>query len=487
MITKEKNIIRKQVFDLQYNGKSDGIALRKEAEKLLKERLLPGIEQLINAHVAGDKVLYIDQLNIDVSLDGQDWDYQFLDKVIDSIETELLKKIQDNSSTGIISTKQRFTDLLAFYFLNGYLPWWGAINSHTEWEEQLKSFLQDIPGKYDIQKLVTVFQVQTARARAALNLKDKFFWQLIEVLNPEQSTSFYNWRKDYKIFIEAISIAKWRDMISLKYKEAVLKALATIDTNQDIINKEFTDSIVMELESIPYNSIKNVFSVPLSNQPLTKILSELKDKEAAGKQVKKKTAPSDDDKSEKKTDQVKEKEKSSDKDVLKVDENEGIYIQNAGLVIVAPYLSMLFKKLGLVQDNQITDIARAIALMSYIVSDNEEYEEFETVLNKILAGVDIEVPLPAKHILTQDEKNEVTELLQAVIGYWEILKNTSVEGLRVSFLQREGKLFFENESWNLQVQQQSYDMLLQHLPWNISMIKLPWMKHLLNVNWAQHI
>ena len=76
-------------------------------------------------------------------------------------------------------------------------------------------------------------------------------------------------------------------------------------------------------------------------------------------------------------------------------------------------------------------------------------------------------------------------MLQSVLEYWTILKNTSIESLRESFLMRAGKLSFDGKEWLLQVEQKGYDVLLQNLPWNISMIKLPWMKYLLRTEWVK--
>jgi hypothetical protein len=64
-----------------------------------------------------------------------------------------------------------------------------------------------------------------------------------------------------------------------------------------------------------------------------------------------------------------------------------------------------------------------------------------------------------------------------------MLKGTSIDGLRETFLQRNGKLFTKNDNLALQIEQSSIDMLLDHLPWNLGIIKLPWMKDLLKVEW----
>jgi hypothetical protein len=163
---------------------------------------------------------------------------------------------------------------------------------------------------------------------------------------------------------------------------------------------------------------------------------------------------------------------------------EGIYIQNAGLVIAAPFLPALFKKLALVDGDALRDINRAVYAVQYIASGRERVAEFELGLAKILCGLDSDIPVDTHMRLTKEEKHEVNDLLVSAIEYWEILKDTTPEGLRQSFLQRAGKLQFIRNEWFLQVEQKPWDVLLQHLPWNISMMKLPWMPHMLKTEWG---
>jgi hypothetical protein len=80
-------------------------------------------------------------------------------------------------------------------------------------------------------------------------------------------------------------------------------------------------------------------------------------------------------------------------------------------------------------------------------------------------------------------QQEATDLLSSVISYWSVLKDTSIDGLRGSFLVRDGKLWKDENNWYLTVEQKGYDMLLQQIPWNISMIQLPWMDEMLRTNW----
>ncbi len=79
---------------------------------------------------------------------------------------------------------------------------------------------------------------------------------------------------------------------------------------------------------------------------------------------------------------------------------------------------------------------------------------------------------------------ESEALLQSVIRYWPPLKNTSVDGLRHSFLQREGKLEQKQNGWLLTVEQKTIDILLDKLPWGFSTVTLPWMKEMISVDWC---
>ena len=164
--------------------------------------------------------------------------------------------------------------------------------------------------------------------------------------------------------------------------------------------------------------------------------------------------------------------------------DEEIFIANAGLVIVAPFLPRLFENLGWLRDKELLSPIRAIYLLHYLGSGNPVGMEYEFTLNKILCGVDVNEPLSHAEDLGSNELEEANKVLMAILEHWKVLKNTSIEGLRESFLLRNGKLSRTDDKWLLQVEQKSYDMLLQSLPWTINLIQLPFMKTSLNVEWT---
>ncbi len=167
-------------------------------------------------------------------------------------------------------------------------------------------------------------------------------------------------------------------------------------------------------------------------------------------------------------------------------DDETFDIHNAGLVLLSPFLNTFFEALGLVQDKAfITPDAaqRAALLLEYAATRNTEVPEYDLILNKLLCGIDIEEPLPNHIDLGEVEIEEVGNLLGSVVTHWTALKATSQEGLRKTFLMKDGILSQEAQGWRLKIERSSVDILVDRLPWSISMIKLPWCKEILNVEW----
>ena len=164
-----------------------------------------------------------------------------------------------------------------------------------------------------------------------------------------------------------------------------------------------------------------------------------------------------------------------------------IYVENAGLILFHPFLKSLFEQLQLTQNEIWTNKMsqhKAILLTQFLIRGETKIGENELVLNKILCGFPIENVVNTQLEITQKEIEKCESLLQAVIEYWKILGDTSIAGLRETFLQRKGKILLtENEKLELWVKQEGVDVLLAQLPWGIEMIKTPWMEDFLQCYW----
>jgi hypothetical protein len=163
-----------------------------------------------------------------------------------------------------------------------------------------------------------------------------------------------------------------------------------------------------------------------------------------------------------------------------------IYINNAGLVLLHPFLPILFSKLNLTREDKWIDEdaqCKAMLILQFLADAQTVFPEYELPLNKILCDWPLKESFETKLEIDAFAQIACEELLEEVIQYWSRLKNTGNDALRKTFLCRMGKLSRANNGWLLQIEQKSFDVLLGGLPWSINVIKLPWMKEILYVEW----
>ncbi|OQP68265.1 contractile injection system tape measure protein [Niastella populi] len=166
---------------------------------------------------------------------------------------------------------------------------------------------------------------------------------------------------------------------------------------------------------------------------------------------------------------------------------EQLYVTNAGLVLLHPFLGTYFTRLNLMNEGQFVNReaqARAVHLLQYLAYNTTEHPEHELVLNKILCNYPLHEPLPLEITPEPNETGLSAELLQVVIQRSGKLSGSTVDGFRVSFLHREGVLTETEAAWTLRVEQRGYDMILQTLPWAFGMIKFSWMDKPVEVEWV---
>ncbi|MDR0982049.1 MAG: hypothetical protein LBM07_02240 [Culturomica sp.] len=162
-------------------------------------------------------------------------------------------------------------------------------------------------------------------------------------------------------------------------------------------------------------------------------------------------------------------------------------IENAGLVLFSPWIPQLFHKCGLL-DNQTKEFVdhrsrvKAVFILQELLAttSDDKYNHTDNLqLNRLLADVAFEEVLPADIHISNDDRNTVDSLQAALIGNWDKMKNTSVEGFLETFVRRKGILEENEDLWLLTFEKHGVDMMLNSLPWAFSMIKYPWMKKMI--------
>ena len=182
-------------------------------------------------------------------------------------------------------------------------------------------------------------------------------------------------------------------------------------------------------------------------------------------------------------------ERSEGSQSAPIEEDVAFRIGNAGLCLLAPWLTRLYDRLGYLDPERRTfrntySRIRAAFLLQYLVYGEERrYPESDLVFNRLLADIPFHIPLPDWLPLTDEERETADGMLAGVKANWPQMGGTSVAGFRRSFVERGGRLRQKEGRWTLVVDENAYDVLLDTVPWGFRQIILPWIKGFVQVVW----
>jgi len=369
-----------------------------------------------------------------------------------------------------------------FLFLeNGYLPWNKRISTISELEQLIK-----VEDEFIIRLKKLILQKLNVAKRLASQFSEEFISKLLtaytqnrkqeseslsaitEKVNAMESVLLSQDRNQKQLINETFLTVFASENYKIRELEFFTFLLSKVENNDNL--KSETGEIIRKLRAQPEKQ----------NLEKEEILTE-----STLIQRQEKTSEKPDEPIDLENQQHETRNKKPFSESTKP--SDTIYINNAGLVLLHPFLPALFSHLKLIEENAWIDEAsvyKAILATQFMVTGKDETEEFDLVLNKILCGIDNEEVVPTTILPDEETKTECDVLLMEVIKHWDVLKNTSIAGLREGFLQRSGKLSRVDDGWLLQVEQKAIDVLLNHLPWGIGIIKLPWMNEMLVVEWT---
>jgi hypothetical protein len=487
-----QNIILKQSINFQYNGKADGFALQKEVSDWCKFTLIPEIEQQLDAFSIADDYITIDKLVIDATIDKKDWQQQIRNELMLSLNKKL-SDYQPRFKTAAFknhTVSRKLDELILFYFEKGYLPWWGKALIKNDFKTVLHSWIKAVIPQatadhisIQLQHIITKPVIERIINQVTPPLYFQFLKNIFKSEAGLIDAAAVFFKEIIPVEMAAVKQAAIKKSVYSFMLNMLVKNQGKIDTPlllsffYEELKMQQTAAAILKPAAAKTAQINTPFKIAWQQLLIeenkiaaTKISGTVKarGKLKYNKTIDNLTGP------------------DADK-ILKTDTQilppEGIYIENSGAVIIAAFLPNLFQKLKLSSNHSIVNSNLAAMMIQYAVSGKKIMAEHELVLPKILCGINLDLPVNTNTRLTANQIKDADEMLAAVIEYWAVIKNTSIAGLRESFLKRNGKLSLVDDEWLLQVEQKPYDMLLQQLPWSISMIKLPWMKNLLKTTW----
>jgi hypothetical protein len=437
--------IQKQFLHVEFTGaEAEGMTLQKQLSELCHKRLLPALEQALNRCMAsGEEVLRIDRLEIDIGNLDKDLLGEMLPAAVaKAVEEKVRERLQvrrissaeprlEAIDESIVDQSRRAEEILLFFLQNGHLPWYSRLPEQTAIEAYLFAALKEIEGKQKEEIAALLAASPSARQRLVWQFSPAFLDFLLGHIAP----------------------------VILRIARSIMEKLPNVHGNPE--ERKKTE---VELWQVAFASAKQYHLMAESE-----IEAALRSALQSGVEQAAESSPL---------------QSSTPTAIVQDIAGEGIYIGNAGLVLLHPFLPMMFDTLSIAGANALVQPDRALLLLHFMATGQGTPQEHELVLPKMLCNIPLDQPVKTRLRLSSDEKAEAEALLKAVIQHWDALRNTSPDGLRGNFLCRAGKLSRRNANdWLLQVERMSHDVLLDRLPWGIGIIKLPWMDNMLWVEW----
>jgi len=459
-----QHIIKKQIINLSVDKKMDAFDLQQKVSDEYWSRIVPLLQKTFDAASSEEETISLDRLEIDLGIISvkeiergsfEEQVFKKIDEQLTALKYEAASKIKVTKESRQLSISGQWI----YYMQHGYLPWNVSRINEDWYKNALESFASDSIAINNLRNLIN--NDHNSIERIVFQNQEDFLKSLIETLTAENQNTLPEQINEIAelIFSDEKNKSQFNSTekkeLKLKLWQQVLKCAASSETN---------------LKSSKIVGLLLINNFPLEDMGMKKMNDFLLKNKIAPvllKQV------------------IKEKEFKEPRDNEQINE-EGIFVTNAGIILLHPFLNSFFTNLHLVnEDSFVNGIShqKALYLLHYLATGNSKPEEHELVIPKILCAYPLEIPVNHLIEFTANELKEVESLMTSAIGQWEILKRTSPDGLREGFLKRNGKLFMKRERMNLQIEASSIDMLLDHLPWNLSMIKLPWMHDILKVEW----
>jgi hypothetical protein len=166
---------------------------------------------------------------------------------------------------------------------------------------------------------------------------------------------------------------------------------------------------------------------------------------------------------------------------------ERLFISDAGLVLIHPFIRRFFENLKLVdrEGRFVSGVARvhAVHLLRHVTGYDDEHLGHCLLLEKVLCGLPADYLVPEEWEVTPGEEEEIQGMLTALMSYWPSLRKSSIVALQRGFLQRPGSIGMQDGSILVRVEGSAIDILMEDLPWETSFILLSWLDKPILVEW----
>jgi len=481
------HVIRRQFLEVELEGtESDGVALQRRLAALCQDWLMPALEAVFDRLVPDDEYWTIDRLEIDLgSLRPEAFERGFVDAVTHEVERYLRDQAPRPGRRSAATSPERNTagdaierrsegqglrDAFLFFLHTGVLPWWFRLPQGTTLEAAVRDSWRTESGAgllLDFSAaLAAAIASPAVRTRLARQFSPDFLYSLLATGAPECAAAARAVVAESGASgVADGGLARWIEQV---WQTAFVMWAAG--------ERPTAETLVVETARSGPPDAGWLRSLP------PRFARLLRDESRGRAEPTGKAGPEMPG-VRKSASAVPDARAGRDDQGPRIELNEGVYVSNAGIVLLHPFLPRFFEALGIAREGALLQPERALHLLHFLATGQRVAPEYDLLIAKLLCNVPPETPVGARVELTTAEEDEVSALLAAVIRHWDALGDTSPDALRNTFLVRPGKLSRRGGDDLLQMEALSFDVLLDRLPWTIGLIQLPWMARALWVEW----
>ncbi len=538
-----KHIINKLFLEVNTNSKKKAYYLKDNIDTFIKAELFPLLETYFDDFDKKNPLhsVQIEKLDFDLSvnpdLNFDDIKLKIINKFKEQVEQQIEKGFSSTDDYTLISNEEKHINGFFFFLETGTTPWWSiSKNSFNIGHDDV--FQEIINNKNFVQKLLNALINPIVRFRFIKQFTNEQIFTILkkgfvstihpneEILILLQKIKDNIGRKisksiltlDQRNLVWEITILTLLDKSNSIIKQKLvylITSLIKFDKNNNLqtiserVNEQIANEYVLDVLGnladivlVNENIIKN--KLPNIENSIAGILNivdklDIKDNQNRASNSKLSTENKPIEFGSTNSEKLEAEKLNNDKEIKeakildqsqfpnqeKISEiSSNYYIDNAGLILIHPFLKQLFENCKLLnKDNTIKDPELAVHLLHYIATKQEQDYEHTMLLEKFLCNIPVNQTINRNIILPLAFKNHGNEMLQAIINHWPAIKNSSINLLRNEYLQRPGKIILTEENPKIIVERKTQDILLDKITWNISIVKLAWKKKIIFVEW----
>lgn len=498
----------------------------------MNEEVLHLLDDVFSKHCPPHQWMQIDRLEIDLgSLDPNDIQRSIREVFQKNASESINQVVNSSASSGFserdatpaqglslkdsqkdraqsdalqtLSKLERERAMLIHFFQLGYMPWWVSLEDAPDLDKVVEHLLEQ-KDSYFLEKLLGLLSQSGVTDRLVSQLSNAIVYRLIRALYPKEHFPVFAFIFSVASYLKEQRPAAYQrsTVLSSLWREfqQQIEARSKTLTEQQVVAVflHLSKYLVQSSAQLPADWLskyiffldkaittssqvgdKNEWSF-ISSQSLLRLVKQ------AAKQYHQHKVEGKSQGAASHQTQVSENVYPTTKKEAEGHLPHDIPCSHAGLVLLWPYLSGFFKKLKWVEQKAfVSDVAQqqAVGMLHYLATGEQSAFEYELLLPKILCGLHASDPVGRFFNFEQAVYVEAEVLLTSAIANWPILKNTSIDGFRETFLKRPGLICQVKGQYQVRIERKGVDVLLDQLPYGLSMILLPWRKEMMSCQW----